>query len=59
MQGHQEQMHFISCTTLNGVMNLNGLLESGGPGVITGFETPWQHGLGPFHRSSESQFLPV
>lgn len=59
MQGRQEQMHFIRCTTLNGVMNLNGLRESGGPGAIMGFETPWQHGLGPFLRSSESQFLPV
>lgn len=52
-------MHFIRCTTLNGVMNLNSLRESGGPGAIMGFETPWQHGLGPFLRSSESQFLPV
>lgn len=40
MQGHQEQMHFIKSTTLNEVMNLNGLLDSGGPGLNRGIEVP-------------------
>lgn len=40
MQGHQEQMHFIKSTTLNGVMNLNCLLDSGGPGLNQGIEVP-------------------
>lgn len=40
MQGHQEQMHFIKNTTLNGAMNLNSLLDSGGPGLNLGIAVP-------------------
>lgn len=51
MQGHQEQMHFIKSTALNGIMNLNGLLESGGLGLYLGIETPQWCGLGHLLRS--------
>lgn len=40
MQGHQEQMRFIRNTALNGVMNLNGLPDSGGPGLYLAIEVP-------------------
>lgn len=59
MQGHQEQMHFIKSTTLNRVMNLNGLLDSGGPGLNLGYEVPQCCGRGHLVLSSESQFLPI